>query len=144
METIGGGMGASPQGPGLDGHRVHMGNTMNLPCESVEAGLPLRIEAYEFVEGSGGAGRHSGGMGARKVIRALVNDIEFSLLYERAYNPAQGTAGGEPGRTALFAIEHADGSRTPLSSKTPAARLMQGEALWIETAGGGGWGKARV
>jgi N-methylhydantoinase B len=141
METIGGGMGASPQGPGIDGHRVHMGNTMNLPNESAEAGLPLRIEAYEFVEGSGGAGRHVGGMGARKVIRALADDIEFSLLYERALNPAQGAAGGSSGGAAAFAIEHVDGSRTPLSSKTPAGRLMKGEALWIETAGGGGWGE---
>jgi N-methylhydantoinase B len=115
---------------------------MNLPNESAEAGLPLRIEAYEFVEGSGGAGRHVGGMGARKVIRALADDIEFSLLYERALNPAQGVAGGSSGGAAAFAIEHVDGSRTPLSSKTPAGRLMKGEALWIETAGGGGWGES--
>ena len=140
METIGGGMGASPQGPGVDGHRVHMGNTMNLPCESAEASLPLRIEAYEFVDGSGGQGTHDGGMGARKVIRALADDIEFSLLYERAFNPAPGAAGGGDGGVANFAIEHTDGSRTPLSSKTPAGRLKKGEALWIETAGGGGWG----
>jgi len=141
METIGGGMGASAQGPGIDGHRVHMGNTMNLPCESAEAALPLRIEAYAFVDGSGGAGIHAGGMGTRKVIRSLVDDVEFSLLYERALNPAQGAADGAPGQVAAFAIEHADGSRTPLSSKTPAGKLMKNEALWIETAGGGGWGR---
>jgi N-methylhydantoinase B len=141
VETTGGGMGASAQGPGLDGHRVHMGNTMNLPNEAAEANLPIRIEAYEFVEESGGRGRHDGGMGARKVIRALADDIEFSLLYERAYNPAQGAAGGGAGRPAAFSIERSDGSRTPLSSKTPAGRLAKGEALWIETAGGGGWGE---
>ena len=44
-ETIGGGMGASRDGPGLNGHRVHMGNTMNLPAEAVEASLPVPIEA---------------------------------------------------------------------------------------------------
>jgi len=140
VETVGGGMGASPFGPGIDGHRVHMGNTMNLPNEAAEAGLPLRIEAYELIEGSGGAGRNEGGMGARKVIRALADDIEFSLLYERALHPAFGTAGGKPGRTARFAVEHTDGSETRLSSKTVAGRLRKGEALWIETAGGGGWG----
>lgn len=141
METLGGGMGASAHGPGLDGHRVHMGNTMNLPNESAEASLPIRIEAYELVEGSGGQGRHAGGMGARKVIRALTDNIEFSLLYERAFNPAQGAAEGNPGQAAAFAVEHVDGSRTVLSSKTPAGHLQKGEALWIETAGGGGWGK---
>jgi len=141
-ETTGGGMGASPHGPGIDGHRVHMGNTMNLPVESAEASLPVRVEAYELIDGSGGAGRHRGGMGARKVIRALADDIEFSLLYERALNPAPGAAGGKPGRAASFAIEHADGTETSLSSKTPAGHLKAGDALRIETAGGGGWGEA--
>ena len=141
METIGGGMGASAKGPGLDGHRVHMGNTMNLPCEAAELNLPLRIETYALVEGSGGAGAHAGGMGARKVIRSLIDAVEFSLLYERAFNPAKGAADGGLGKVAAFAIEHEDGSRTTLSSKTPAGKLMKNEALWIETAGGGGWGR---
>ena len=65
-ETIGGGMGASAQGPGIDGHRVHMGNTMNLPCEAIEASMPLRIDAYELIEGSGGEGRNAGGRGVCK------------------------------------------------------------------------------
>lgn len=140
VETMGGGMGASAQGAGVDGHRVHMGNTMNLPIEATEAGMPLRIEAYELIDDSGGPGHHHGGMGARKVIRALADDVEFSLLYERALNPAPGAAGGGDGRCARFAIEHVDGSTTELSSKTVAGRLSKGEALWIETAGGGGWG----
>ena len=52
LETTGGGMGASHTGPGLSGHRVHMGNTMNLPIEAVEAGVPIRIDAYERSRGS--------------------------------------------------------------------------------------------
>ena len=141
VETMGGGMGASPRGPGIDGHRVHMGNTMNLPNEAAEAAMPLRIDAYELIDASGGAGKNDGGMGARKVIRALADDVEFSLLYERALHPALGAAGGKAGRCARFAIEHTDGTFTELSSKTVAGRLAKGEALWIETAGGGGWGE---
>ena len=140
-ETIGGGMGASAQGPGIDGHRVHMGNTMNLPCEAIEASLPLRIDAYELIDESGGAGRYAGGRGVCKVIRALTDDVEFSLLYERGLHPAPGMLGGEAGRCARFAMEHVDGTKTALSSKTVGCRLMNGEALWIETAGGGGWGE---
>ena len=140
-ETIGGGSGASARSPGIDGHRVHMGNTMNLPCEAVEAGIPLRIETYELIEGSGGAGRFAGGMGVRKVIRALTDNIEFSLLYERGLHPALGMSGGGSGRCANFALEDIDGTKTALSSKTIGGKLMNGEALWIETAGGGGWGE---
>ena len=63
LETTGGGMGASSAGPGIDGHRVHMGNTMNLPIEAVEAALPIRIQEYSLIENSGGSGRYAGGRG---------------------------------------------------------------------------------
>ena len=103
--------------------------------------MPVRIDAYELIDESGGAGRYSGGRGVCKVIRALTDEVEFSLLYERGLHPALGILGGEAGRCARFAMEHADGSKTVLSSKTVCCRLMKGEALWIETAGGGGWGE---
>jgi N-methylhydantoinase B len=141
LETTGGGMGASRHGHGLSGHRVHMGNTMNLPIEAVEAAMPVRIDSYALVDGTGGDGRWRGGMGARRVIRALVDGIEFSLMFERGLHPAHGAAGGEPGRVARFFLERGDGTREPLSSKTLAGRLNAGDALWMETAGGGGWGK---
>ncbi len=140
VETTGGGMGASAFGPGLNGHRVHMGNTMNLPIEAVEAALPISIDAYELIDGSGGDGVHAGGMGVRRVIRALVDGVQFSLLFERALHPAKGTAGGRAGSPARFYVQKADGARIDLSSKTPVGQLDSGDVLFMETAGGGGWG----
>jgi N-methylhydantoinase B len=140
LETIGGGMGASRNAPGLNGHRVHMGNTMNLPAEAVEASLPVRIEAYELIEGSGGEGRNAGGMGVRRVVRALADGIEFSVLSERALHPAPGAAGARSGKPARFYVERAAGGVHELASKTVAGRLGKGDRLVIETAGGGGWG----
>jgi N-methylhydantoinase B len=142
LETTGGGMGASRDGPGLSGHRVHMGNTMNLPIEAVEAAIPIRIEAYELVEGSGGVGMNPGGLGARRVVRALSDGVQFSLLFERAFHPAKGVAGGGDGRAARFYVRHADGSERQLGSKTLAGQLNAGDLLVMETAGGGGWGNA--
>ncbi|WP_320178910.1 hydantoinase B/oxoprolinase family protein [Roseovarius pacificus] len=142
LETTGGGMGASRAGAGLDGHRVHMGNTMNLPIEAVEASFPVEVDEYELIEGSGGQGVHRGGHGVRRSIRALVDGIEFSLSFERKYHPAPGIAGGKAGRPARFYIRHPDGSQTELGSKTVAGRLMTDEVLVMETAGGGGWGSA--
>jgi N-methylhydantoinase B len=139
-ETLGGGMGASRNGPGLDGHRTPMGNTMNLPVEATEAAYPVRIETYALLDDSGGGGAWNGGMGVRRVLRALGDDVQFSLLFERALHPAHGAAGGLPGRTARFFVERVDGSRERLSSKTSIGRLARGERLWMETAGGGGWG----
>lgn len=140
-ETLGGGMGASSAGRGLDGHRVHMGNTMNLPIEAVEAAIPIRMEAYELIDGSGGAGAHAGGMGVRRKLRALVDGVQFSLLFERALHAAGGAAGGANGARARFYLRHADGTATPLRSKTASAELAPGDELVMETAGGGGWGR---
>jgi N-methylhydantoinase B len=140
VESLGGGMGASRSGPGLDGHRTHMGNTMNLPVEATEAACPVRIETYALVDGSGGEGAWRGGMGVRRVLRALGDDVRFSLLFERILHPAHGAAGGGPGRTAQFFAERADGTRQRLSSKTAVGHLRKGELLCMETAGGGAWG----
>ena len=82
-------------------------------------------------------------LGVRRIVRTLAGGIDFSLLFERALHPAQGTAGGGAGRPAQFHIRRADGSRLPLRSKTPLGRLEAGDALHMETAGGGGWGTAR-
>ena len=133
-------MGASRDGPGLSGHRVHMGNTMNLPIEAVEAGISIRIDAYELIDGSGGRGINPGGMGARRVVRALVDGVQFSLLFERAFHPAKGASGGEAGRAARFYVRRSDSSQQELGSKTLAGQLNAGDVLYMETAGGGGWG----
>jgi N-methylhydantoinase B len=120
-----------------------MGNTMNLPIEAVEAALPVRITAYELIEGSGGKGQHDGGMGVRRSVQSLVDGVQFSLLFERALHPAKGATGGEAGRPARFRVRHGDGTETPLRSKTLAGHLEAGDTLVMETAGGGGWGKIR-
>jgi N-methylhydantoinase B len=139
-ETVGGGMGASSAVDGLSGMRVHMGNTMNLPVESLEVAIPVRVARYELVEGSGGDGRRRGGDGVRKVVRALVDGVECSTLGERARTPAEGRAGGGPGRRASFGVRLADGTFRPIPSKCGGLVLAAGDELWIETAGGGGWG----
>ncbi len=61
-ETIGGGMGATAAGNGSSGLRVHMGNTMNLPIEGIEATLPVRFLNYEIVSESAGRGLNAGGL----------------------------------------------------------------------------------
>ena len=140
-ETIGGGMGAFRGGDGMSGMRVHMGNTMNLPIEAVESKLPVRISRYELIPDSGGRGRWRGGRGVRKVVRALCDGIDFSVLGERARTPAPGIGGGMPGKPASFSVRTSAGEVLPLRSKA-SSRLQRGWELWMETAGGGGYGDA--
>src|SRR5207244_11031619 len=63
IETIGGGQGGRPMGPGDDGIQCNMTNTMNTPVEALEITYPLRVERYELRQGSAGAGQHRGGEG---------------------------------------------------------------------------------
>lgn len=139
-ETIGGGMGARSGASGRGGMRVHMGNTMNLPIESMEASLPLRFRAYELIEGSGGAGRWQGGEGVRKEVEILGDDINASVLGERSDTAALGVAGGDTGTCASFVVHRANGEREQLSSKSGPHRLRTGDRVEFRTAGGGGWG----
>lgn len=140
-ETVGGGMGATCQGEGPSGMRVHMGNTMNLPIESVESSLPVLVRRYELIPESRGRGYWRGGSGARKVIEARADGVTFSVLGERTVTPAAGLAGGGPGGLARFRVLVGDGQEITLASKAGSPPVLNaGDQLWIETAGGGGYG----
>ena len=91
-ETIGGGQGAGPDGPGPSGVHVGMSNTLNTPIEALELEYPMRVEAYALVDGSGGAGRHRGGDGIERVIRVL-EPATLSLLTDRRRHRPAGLAG---------------------------------------------------
>ncbi|TCT01705.1 hydantoinase B/oxoprolinase family protein [Aquabacter spiritensis] len=140
-ETIGGGMGGRSGGDGQSGMRVHMGNTMNLPVEAMEAQMPLRFHAYELVAESGGAGRWRGGAGVRKVVEVLGAGVQASVLGERTSTAAAGIDGGAPGGRASFAIRDGAGVARTLESKSGPHRLAPGDRLEMQTAGGGGWGR---
>src|SRR5262249_29382487 len=69
-ETIAGGAGAGPAGPGTSAIHTHMTNTMNTPIEALEAYYPLVVRRYALRPHSGGRGRHAGGAG-------VIREIEF-------------------------------------------------------------------
>ena len=55
-ETLGGGQGGGPAGPGPSAVHVAMSNTLNTPIEALEREYPLRIERYALRPRTGGAG----------------------------------------------------------------------------------------
>ncbi|MBJ3774144.1 hydantoinase B/oxoprolinase family protein [Acuticoccus mangrovi] len=140
-ETIGGGMGARRGAAGVAGMRVHMGNTMNLPIEAMEAQLPLRFHAYEVVREAGGAGRWRGGGGVRKVVEMLADGVAASVLGERTASAAAGVAGGRPGGLARFVVHRRGVASETLGAKSGPHSLSRGDRLEMVTAGGGGWGE---
>lgn len=137
-ETLGGGVGAGPWGPGADGTHTHMTNTRNTPVEAFELAYPLRVVEYRLRSGSGGAGGAPGGEGIRRVLEAHTDDAVATLMTERRSLAPWGLAGGRPGAPGRNLLVR-DGVETPLAAKT-TVRLERGDRLVVETPGGGGFG----
>jgi N-methylhydantoinase B len=141
IETIGGGQGGRPMGPGDDGIQCNMTNTMNTPVEALEITYPLRVERYELREGSAGEGLHRGGNGLVRSIRILEHTARVSLQCERRRFAPYGLHGGDDGKPGRNAALHADGSVEEVPGKASLS-LGDGEIIVVETPGGGGWGRA--
>jgi N-methylhydantoinase B len=134
-ETIGGGQGACPDADGSSAVHVAMSNTLNTPVEALELAYPLRVERYALRLGSGGKGRFRGGDGVIREITAL-EPCRVSIVSERRAHGPEGAAGGEPGLPGRNLV---DGEEVP--GKLTRG-LRAGEAVTIETPGGGGFGGA--
>jgi len=140
LETIGGGMGARSDADGMEAIHVHLTNTSNLPAEALENEYALLVDEYALVPNSGGAGRHRGGLGIARQIRATRDDVVFSVRSDGHVLGAPGLAGGKSGGTARLVRNVGTDREEELSSKTASIVLAAGETVRIETGGGGGFG----
>ncbi len=136
-ETIGGGMGGRPDAPGPSAIHSHMTNTLNTPIEALEYAYPLRVLRYEVRQGSGGAGKFSGGDGIRRDLLALT-DCTVTVLTDRRRTAPYGLQGGEPGKCGENVLIR-DGVEISLPGKG-SFELRAGDVLSIRTPGGGGFG----
>jgi len=133
-----GGIPGRPIGDGPDGHSLWP-NFTNVPNEFVEAYFPLRIETYETITDSGGAGKHRGGNGIRMAYRLLA-DGEISIHDDRWLTYPWGVIGGDPGMRSRKELITASGERRILPSKCDHIKVEAGDLVIFDTWGGGGWG----
>ncbi len=140
LETLGGGSGASAQDDGMSAIHVHITNTMNLPAEALENEYSLLVEEYGIMKDSGGSGRTRGGLGIARQIRALQDNTIFSVRSDGHVIAAEGLAGGGPGGTAKLYKNPGRPGTQILHSKAAHVVLAAGEAIRLETCGGGGFG----
>jgi N-methylhydantoinase B len=140
LETLGGGFGGRFSKDGKDGVQVHITNTSNLPVESIEMEYPLLVESYGFVEDSGGAGKHRGGLGLRRVVRPVGHTMTFSGQGERFVNRPWGIFGGGSGGTGKF-VKLSGNEQVELPTKPANLLIKENEAVVVETPGSGGYGK---
>jgi N-methylhydantoinase B len=138
-ETLKGGFGARPNKDGINCTNAGIGNTMNTPIEVLEMSFPVRIECYEIVPDSGGAGKYRGGCGARRAWRILGNSAQAAACCERSKSAPFGLDGGKEGAPMRVTMETSDGAIRALNSKggftAPAGARIQ-----FEAPGSGGYG----
>jgi 5-oxoprolinase (ATP-hydrolysing) len=137
-ETIGGGAGASDGSPGASGVHVHMTNTAITDAEVLEQRFPVVCREFSLRKGSGGDGRFGGGDGLVREIQFL-EPVSVSILSQNRVRGARGMSGGDDGMPGRQWIVRNDGTREPVDGHAQV-ELEAGEAIRIETPGGGGWG----
>ena len=140
LETLAGGSGATATGDGMHAVQVHITNTSNLPVEALEIEYPLLVDEYALVEGSGGAGRHRGGLGLRRTIEVLDHEARLLGTTERARLAPWGLLGGEPGGRAQLVLNPGAPGERLLPPKVWGYPLGPGDRVAIVTPGAGGYG----
>jgi N-methylhydantoinase B len=138
IEIQGGGAGARPSKDGPDGQDLHLGRFMNTPVEAAEMENPIRIERYEFIPDSGGAGKYRGGISLRRDIRFLT-DVIWARYSDRQKFEPQGLFGGLPGSMGSLILNPATPQERTCKSKG-VDQLKAGDLLSIRLPGSGGFG----
>lgn len=138
VETYGGGQGAMPDQDGASAVHTHMTNTRNTPCEVIEREYPLRVEAYQIAEATGGAGKFTGGDGLIRHLTLTRGTAQVVAGTSRVTTAPWGLAGGADGTPGHVIRHGADGDEARESMTR--FEVHAGEGITIQTAGGGGYG----
>jgi N-methylhydantoinase B len=141
LSIIGGGAGASAANDGADALDAHMSNCALIPAEVVESTYPLRLDRYELIQDSGGAGRRRGGLGIRVDFRVLdEGPLTVRVETEQAAPDlgAPGRDGGLAGAPAEVRLLRGD-EETQLPPKGSLV-TRRGDVVSVRSGGGGGYG----
>jgi len=138
----GGGNGGRPYADGSDGQDSHLPRFMNTPVEAIEQRFPIRIERYELVPDSGGAGRFRGSLALRRDIRVLTGPVSFARYGDRHTIAPQGLFGGQAGTTGCFELNPETNHARALRSKG-LDTLSAGDLVRLRLPGAGGYGDPR-
>lgn len=134
MFNYSGGMGARAEKPGPSATCYPTG-VAAVPVEILEAAMPIVFDRKELRRGSGGAGRMRGGDG--QIIAFHMNTSDPWLLNavpSRLDMGPEGLGGGESGQPGRFLVNGVGVSQARKLS------MNAGDAVVLETPGGGGFG----
>ncbi|AZQ66467.1 methylhydantoinase [Silicimonas algicola] len=142
-QLSGGGYGGNADHDGLANGCSTIGISKAPPVEIMEQNFPVLYHRYALREGSGGRGRHRGGLGLDYEVELLRGTARASFVMDHGRFGPQGALGGEDGAKnevevwrngAKYAPEHL--------SKEQDIPLRAGDRVRVRTPGGGGYGSA--
>jgi len=138
----GGGHGACYECDGLNHGNAPISTATIPPMEILEAAYPIMFRQWALRTDSVGAGEFRGGAGAEYEIEVLEDNGAVAFLFgERGRFAPQGIAGGKEAAMNQFHYESDGGWQSlPMVSKGRGIALAAGEAVLLQTPGGGGYG----
>ena len=142
VDIQGGGAGARWCKDGRDGQDSHLARFMNTPIEAVELEYPIRIERYEFVPDTGGAGKYRGALALCRQVRSLVEPMSFARYGDRQVFAPAGLYGGREGSKGIFILNPDRPDAVQLKSKG-VTQLKQNDLVSLQLPGAGGYGDPR-
>lgn len=142
-DIIGGGMGGNATRDGISAVDTHGGNCAILSAEIVETLCPIRVLDTRLVPGSGGQGKHRGGLAMRRDYQFLSKRSIMGAYIQQTEPATQawGLAGGGPGASASILLNPETPQERKLKSKIYGLALEAGDVMRFQSSGGGGWGK---
>lgn len=140
-EIFGTAMGGRNGRDGVSAVGVYSTNIGIAPIEIMETQYPLRVRRFELIRDSAGAGRFRGGLSYRRDYE-LLQPAAVHRRADRMRFPANGVAGGKPGRAGALVLDPGTDreQQLPVSGEYS---LPAGTILRIEGAGAGGFGDPR-
>jgi N-methylhydantoinase B len=139
-EIFSGGTGARTGKDGVSAMAFHLSNCRTAPIEIIESEFPARVERFELIADSGGAGEFRGGLGFVRESRILADEVRFSMRTDKHDVAPVGVAGGKDGRTGACIVNPGSKSEKRLPSRFGDYLLHNGDLLRLERPGGGGLG----
>ncbi len=139
--TLGGGYGGTSNTDGLSNGSPLLSVAKTPSIERLEKRYPLLFQHYSLRDSSAGAGRYRGGLGVRYSFALRRGMARVTVLGERTKTPPPGIRGGWKGQGEQVIVQKANRIvRLPHGAKGEAILLQAGDAISIETPGGGGYG----
>jgi N-methylhydantoinase B len=139
-EIFSGGTGARSCKDGVSATAFHLSNCKTAPVEIIESEFPTRVERFEMIPDSGGAGRWRGGIGFARDYLILADEVRFSMRTDKHAIAPFGSDGGLAGGKGACIINPGQANEKRLPSRFGDYRLEKGSLLRLERPGGGGLG----